>query len=422
MSIDEQADASNRRDFSPIPADQQSVLDSLEGQATEMRQLVEQVCNINSYTENVDGVAQVREIFAGHYQSIADEIHEPSLPTYEVVDRKGNVTQHPVAAALQVIKRPAASNRVFLCIHLDTVYEPTSEFQVCTEKTLGQLNGPGVIDAKGGAVIMLYALKAFERYARASNLGWEVVLNTDEEIGSPASQEFIKSRGATCNIGMLYEPALPDGTLVDQRKGSGNFSIIIRGNSVHSGRDFENGRNAIVAAAELSTKLHRMNECHDDVTINVARIDGGGPLNVVPDLAVVRVNVRVSHAGEQAWFEQEVAKLVAETDQREGFSCELHGAFFSPPKELDPKSALLKSNIESAAQSLSIDVGWRSTGGVSDGNKLSAIHLPNIDTLGARGDNMHNPAEYLILESLVERAKLSALILMRYASGEYSLD
>jgi glutamate carboxypeptidase len=402
--------------------DQNSILRWVENQADSMRQLVEKVCNVNSYTENTSGIDSVRSIFRRQFEVIADTIDEPKLPDHEIVDPSGNVVKQPIASALQVIKRCQANKRIFLCIHLDTVYPPESPFQKCTEIETGILNGPGVIDAKGGAVILLFALKAFERYALAHQLGWEVILNTDEEIGSPSSQNLIKTRGQKCRLGLLFEPALPDGTLVDQRKGSGNYSIIVRGKSVHSGRDFHNGRNAIVKAAEIASRLHELNSVYEEVTINVARIDGGGPLNVVPDLAIVRVNLRVGELDQQTWCETTIKEIVAEFNSIEGFSCELHGAFFSPPKILDDRSLLLKQNIERAANSMNLNVAWRSTGGVSDGNKLSSVNLPNIDTLGARGDHMHNPNEFLILDSLVERVKLTTLLLMRYASGEYSLD
>lgn len=386
-----------------------------------MRRLVEDVCNINSYTFETAGVDSVREIFKNEYSQFGDSIAEFEMPDFEIVNDSGEIESVAISKAIQIQKRISAGKKVFLCIHLDTVFKPTSGFQKCVESSPGILNGPGVVDAKGGAVIMLFALKAIEKFSAASEIGWEVVLNPDEEIGSPSSQKFLKKRGKHFDFGLLFEPALPDGTLVDQRKGSGNFSIIVRGKSVHSGRDFENGRNAIVEASQLAARLHDLNSEFDDVTINLARIDGGGPFNVVPDLAVVRVNVRVAIPEHQAWFESELGKLVAECDSKDGFSCELHGAFFSPPKVLDPGSMQLKSEIEQAASQVGISVSWRNTGGVSDGNKLSSIGLPNIDTLGARGGELHSADEFLILESLVERAKLTAMILMRYSSGEFSI-
>lgn len=399
--------------------EQESILKWIESHGEAMRLLTEIACNINSFTDNVPGINKVRSLFREHFLEIADHVYEIPLPTRDVVDSAGQIYQFPVADALQAIKRPEAPCRIFLCIHLDTVYPPDSPFQECTETEPGVLNGPGVIDAKGGAVVLLFALKALEQFSNKHEIGWEVVLNTDEEIGSPSSQDFVKTRAQTCDLGLLFEPAMLDGTLVDRRKGSGNFSIIIRGRAAHSGRDFDHGRNAIARGAEMATMLHSLNAQYEETTINVARIDGGGPLNVVPDLAVIRVNVRVADETQQNWFHTQLQTLVDDCDQEDGFSCELHGGFFSPPKNLDPGSILLKGNIEECARDLGIDIAWRASGGVSDGNKLASVKVPNIDTLGVRGNNMHSTNEFLVIDSLVERVKLTTLILMRYATGEF---
>ena len=61
---------------------------------------------------------------------------------------------------------------------------------------------------------------------------------------------------------------------------------------------------------------------------------------------------------------------------------------------------------------------WTSSGGVSDGNKLAAAGLPVVDSLGPRGGKIHSPEEFLRIDSLVERAKLSALVLMKIAAGQ----
>ena len=146
---------------------------------------------------------------------------------------------------------------------------------------------------------MLTALKALEASPLAGKIGWEVLLNADEEIGSPGSIGVIKQIAARCDLGLLYEPALPDGTLVSWRKGSGNFSFVVRGKAAHAGREFEKGRNAIVAASRLIDEIANLNT-DPEVTYNAGRISGGGPLNVVPDLAIGRVNVRVKTVEQQA--------------------------------------------------------------------------------------------------------------------------
>ncbi len=379
-----------------------------------MLQLVEELCNLNSGTFNLDGLDQVKQRLIGEFKSLGGEIELIDSNPMLVVDDNGNQVRQQLGQMIHVSKWPKASKKVLLCIHMDTVYPVDHAFQKCKMLDNGRLNGPGVADAKGGIVVLLAALKALEDSPLAGKIGWEVLLNADEEIGSPGSIDFIKQLAGRCDFGMLYEPALPDGTLVSWRKGSGNFSFVVRGKAAHAGREFEKGRNAIVAVSRLIDEIANLNT-DPEVTFNAGRISGGGPLNVVPDLAIGRVNVRVKTTQQQAEVESKFTDLLEKFNQLDGISVELIGEFRSPPKPLCPDTEKLQHRIESVGEALDLPVQWRGTGGASDGNKFAAAGLPNVDTLGVRGGSIHSNDEYLIPESLVERAKLSALILLSYA-------
>ena len=159
------------------------------------------------------------------------------------IDDEGLSSKQPLGEIIHIVKHPDAPKKIMLCIHMDTVYSQDDEFQTCQMTDGGQLNGPGVADAKGGLIVMLYALKTLEQSPLAGKIGWEVIINPDEEIGSPGSESFIRSRAPFCDFGLLFEPALPGGHMVSDRKGTGNFTFIVRGKSAHSGRDFAAGRN-----------------------------------------------------------------------------------------------------------------------------------------------------------------------------------
>jgi glutamate carboxypeptidase len=302
---------------------------------------------------------------------------------------------------------------------MDTVYGQEVAFQKCRWDGEHRLNGPGVADAKGGLVVMLYALRALEASPLAGKLGWEVIINPDEEIGSVGSGEFLAQRAGQADLGLLFEPSLPDGTLVSTRKGTGNFEFVFRGRSAHSGREFEKGRNAIVSCCKMMNEIWHLNG-KTQTTYNVGRISGGGALNIVPELAIGRVNVRVSSAEEQREAERLLGQLVENYNSQEGalegISVEQYGKFTSPPKELTPEIEKLQRRIEECGRLLDIPVAWQSTGGACDGNKFAAAGLPNIDTLGPQGGEIHSPSEYLLTDTLVPRAKLAALVLMSLAS------
>ena len=390
-------------------------LEWLNAKQNEMLKLVVQLCDQNSGTKNLDGVGKVREMLLRAFSELggATEILD-TLP-HQTVDDSGNKISDPLEKAIHIVKRPDAAKRVMLCIHMDTVYSNDHPFQKCQRLENGHLNGPGVADAKGGLVVMLYALKALEQSPLADQMGWEVLINPDEELGSPGSRKIIADRATHCDFGLLFEPSLPDGTLVSWRKGTGNMVFVVRGKAAHSGREFDKGRNAIIALARLLDKIDQLNT-DPDITLNVGRVSGGGALNIVPDLAIGRVNIRIKSQEQASEITSKIDKVVAEIQQMDGISIESSGGFTSPPKVLCEKAIELQQRIESCGADLQIPIQWNGTGGASDGNKFAAAGLPNIDTLGPQGGNIHSNNEYLIVDSLVPRAKLAAAILMSYAA------
>ena len=158
-----------------------------------------------------------------------------------------------------------------------------------------RIQGPGVTDAKGGLLVMLKALEAFERSPWANELGWEALINPDEEIGSPGSKLLLEKAARTNDIGLVFEPSLSDGNLVGSRRGSGNFVVMVKGRAAHAGREPHIGRNAINALAEFVVQLNSLPPGALGLTLNVGYIEGGGPVNVVPDRAICKFNVRVSN-------------------------------------------------------------------------------------------------------------------------------
>lgn len=377
-------------------------------------------CAVNSGSRNSDGLARQRTLLEEAFSALPGRVERvPLPPTREVLD-DGVLREQSFEDGLLVAVRPEAPIQAVLTGHFDTVYPADSAFQTVRTRADGALWGPGVADMKGGLSVMLAALEAFERHPDKAKVGYRVLLSPDEEIGSPGSAPLLEQLGRQGHVGLTYEPALADGTLAGARKGSGNFHIRVLGRAAHAGRDFEQGRNAVAGAAEIALSLHQLNGQREGVTVNVAKISGGGPLNVVPDVAVVRFNVRVPSAAAAEWVRCEIEKIaIAErlTGPR-GLEVSLHGSFTRPPKPLDPAQLELLDSVRAAAGLLGQEIGWRASGGVCEGNNLHAAGLPNVDTLGVRGGDIHSENEYAIPESFVERAQLSALILMKLASGE----
>jgi len=381
-----------------------------------MVDLVTQWADTNSESHNLLGLTKMLSMLEDAFSLLGVEKQRIDL----VAEPWGSAEKLQLGQALLLRKRPTALVRVFLGCHMDTVYSMDHPFQKCEPIEGNTLRGPGVADAKGGLVVMLKALEALEKSPWAENVGWEVLINPDEEIGSPGSTALLVEAARENHIGLIFEPSLPDGNLVGDRKGSGNYKVTVRGRAAHAGREPHMGRNAITALARFIVELNRASE--NGVTINVGHIEGGGPVNVVPDLAVCRFNVRVMTLEDQVYFEEHVDGLAREFNRLDGISLDLEGRFARPPKPLDGKTRLLLGHIAGCGADLGLNLEWRTSGGSCDGNNLAAAGLPTVDSLGVTGGGIHSADEYLLLNSLVERAQLSALLLMKLGAGEIKVE
>ena len=267
-------------------------VDWIDSQDQRMLELVEHWANINSASDNLHGLDQMAAALTDAFSPLGGEMKLVRLAPRQIVDSSGQLVQQPLGRALSVIKRADAKLRVFLGIHMDTVYGLDQPFQITQRTDAGTLRGPGVADAKGGIAVMLIALEALEQSEVADLIGWEVLINPDEELGSPGTTPVLSQCAKRNHLGLLFEPALADGALAGQRKGSGNFAIVVGGRSAHAGREFHLGSNAITAMADAIVQLDSLNGRFKGLTVNIARVEGGGPLNMVPDLAICRLNVR----------------------------------------------------------------------------------------------------------------------------------
>ncbi len=397
-------------------------LDWIDEQAARMQSLVEQWAHVNSGSYNLGGLNTMHGMLMDEFAVLRGELRSIDLPPAKNIDWAGNESTTPVGDALSIRMRPDAPLRVLLCIHYDTVYSAGHPFQQVTRVDDNTIRGPGVTDAKGGLVILLHALQAFEQSEHASKVGWEVLINPDEEIGSPVSTPLLHEAAKRNHFGMLYEPTLEDGSFAGARRGSGYFTLVVRGRAAHVGRNPDQGRNAIHLLADVIRQVAELNESIPGATISVGKIEGGGAVNVVPDLAICRLNARVDDVETQKKVEAAVREIAETTGALEGFEFFFDGQFYSPPKPLTEQTLAIFDAMKACGEQLDVPVRWRDTGGVCDGNRLAAAGLPNVDTLGARGGGIHSDREFLALDSLVERAKLSALLLLRLADGSWRPD
>ncbi len=406
----------------PLPAPQLSPVEAaclatLDGAREPLVGRIEGWAAINSGSRNQAGLAAMAGELVGAFGVLGGSMQLLDPTPVSAVDATGTATPLFHGQNFHLVKRPDAPVRVLLTGHMDTVFAADHGFQTSKWLDGDTLNGPGTADMKGGIAVMLAALQVLETSPFADRLGYEVVINSDEEVSSLGSAALLADAAKRCHLGLTYEPALPDGTLAGARKGSGNFAAVVHGRAAHAGREPEKGRNAIVAASDLALRLAALVKSIPGLSCNPAKIDGGGPNNIVPDMAVLRFNVRPASPEMQAQAQAAIAAAIAGVSADHDVHIHLDGSFARPPKPMDANQLRLFELVKACGHDIGLSIGWRDTGGVCDGNNLAATGLAVVDTLGPRGGSIHSADEFLCADSLVERATLSALILMRVAQN-----
>jgi glutamate carboxypeptidase len=320
----------------------------------------------------------------------------------------------PTAISRRAAGKPGP--RILLSGHLDTVHDPSGDFRELTIAPDGvKAVGPGCVDMKGGLVIAVAALESL--HEAGINASWSFILNSDEETGSYHSDLAIQREADRHDIGLVFEPSLPDGSLVVSRPGSGQFRIEAFGKAAHVGRDFASGVSAVNALARCLITIADIPDAQRGIIANVGPIAGGHATNVVPDFACATGNVRFFTPDAERDVAAALDALATPRDAMP--SIRVYRSFNRPPKPLIQATQRLADAAKAVADDLAQPMSFKSTGGVCDGNILQARGLPTIDTLGVRGGGLHTPDEWIDLRSLVERCQLLAILIARIAEGRY---
>ena len=293
---------------------------------------------------------------------------------------------------------------------MDTVYPKDFPFQKAVTIDATTMQGPGVTDMKGGLVVLWKTLEALEQSPFRDQIGWRVLINPDEEIGSPRSSALFKSFAIGSHLALLYEPVLNDGSFVNRRVGSANYRAETIGKAAHAGRDIAKGENAIYPLARWILKIQKFHHPEKEAIVNVGMIQGGSAYNIVPDRAKAYVNIRAGKEsmmtkiedGLHEWGEKERVHLIREN--------------FRPPKPLDANTRKFIRLVTECGQEIGQEIKWQVGGGVTDGNTVASLGIPTIDSMGVRGGKIHTSDEFIFLDSLVEKTMLSYHLLEKLAS------
>ena len=378
---------------------------------------LERWANINSGSAHAAGLARMAAELRAEFSATFP------AATFEELSADAPGLNPTGVKALRFRLRPAAARQVLLCGHYDTVYAADDAFQICRWLADGTLNGPGVTDMKGGLVVLLAALEAFEPTPHAANLGWEVLLTPDEETGSHGTRALYEAAARRNHFGFVFEPARPNGDIIHSRKGTGGMVVTCRGRAAHAAKIPNDGRSAILGLAAFLLAAAKIPAELPGVLVNAGHIRGGSAAtNVVPDFAQAELDLRITHLADREPLFNRLEALAREIGAAHGVQLELTGAINRPPKENHPTEAALFPEFQRAARDVGLKpFGWVHGGGASDGNFLGAAGLPCFDGIGPEGDHLHSAREFCRVATIGPRAQNVALFLHRLAAGEISL-
>lgn len=299
--------------------------------------------------------------------------------------------------------RGGGAPRVLLVGHHDTVF-PLGALGARPFAVDGdRVTGPGVFDMKGGIVQAIHALAAIE-----DRSGVEVLITSDEEVGSAASRALIEERALACGAVLVLEPSADGGALKTGRKGTGTFVLTIEGRAAHAGLEPHKGVNALVEAAHLVLAVNELGDPAVGTTVTPTIATAGTADNVVPARAVVKVDARVESAAEKDRVEALVAALRPTV---RGTTITVSGGLGRPPMPVSASAELFAIAKRAAAGAGLAPVTGVVVGGGSDGNFTAAIGVPTLDGLGAVGGGAHADDEHLLLSTVPSRiALLTAIV------------
>lgn len=318
---------------------------------------------------------------------------------------------------------PSAKAPICFLGHYDTVFPRGEVAKRPFKIEEGKAYGPGVLDMKAGVVIQIFAALALKE-AGYTGRQIKILLAGDEEIAHVKSDmaSVFEKGCAGAAAAFNFETGDINGELVVGRKGTATYQIIVKGVSVHAGREPENGRSAVLEMAHKVIDIHALTDFESGVTFNVGIIKGGVACNAVPDYAEIAVDVRVRTEGQLAWVDEKIREIADKT-YIDGTSAACISEVGLPPMLRTEGNERLFEYVKSVSAGLGLtEPKAVVSGGGSDSAFSVKAGVPTIDQMGVQGRWNHSDREFAIVETLFERARLAIACVLdidRFETGEH---
>jgi glutamate carboxypeptidase len=370
----------------------------LKAHYRDMLALLEKMVRIQSGTFNKQGVDQMGRLITSTFQSNAVSCQVMEQDTF------GN---HIVVTSLC---KKRFDKQILLSGHMDTVFPKDTQFNWYKEDNT-HCFGPGVIDMKGGLVAGIFALKALDNEKLLKKIPVKFFFNSDEEIGSPSSKNYIQKEARNSAFAFVLETGGRNGEIVTGRKGNLSLELKIKGIAGHAAFAGKDKASAIAELAHKIIAFESLNNLDRGISVNVGKVKGGIGPNTVPEHAMARIDFRFTGIADRADLEKRISEI---TNKKDISKTSSHFAILSsrPPMPASEQNKELFQAVQETAASVGLSVSEEFRAGVSDANLIAGEQTPVIDGLGPIGAMDHSEEEYLIKESLLQRSALLACALI----------
>lgn len=404
----------------PAPAEltdiEVSLIDWVDTRSDKILEELRRHVNLNTGTENIEGLNQYRQILAKDLQSLGFNTETVSGRAEDILSCAGGTMEF----ADHLLARNSAKigPRILLNGHIDTVFSPGDSFQSLSISDDGTLAGPGVADMKGGIVVLLNALRALNDKNLLGDAQFTVLFNTDEEVGSLSSRPLIEKLAKENDIGLIFE-GTRDNKMTYARKGLGQARIKVTGRESHAGGAHEQGVSANLELAQKIVEIEGLTNYEEKTTVNTGVMSGGEKRNTIPGCADAYIDMRYPTAAAGNLLDKNIRAIAEKnTTQNDNYpefpKSEYWSRLHRPAKEqndeVDRHIALATALSQKIGEPI---LGVVYSGGGTDGSIAQAAGLPTLDSLGLNGVGAHSNREASTVTSLIARTKLAAVMIYR---------
>jgi glutamate carboxypeptidase len=307
--------------------------------------------------------------------------------------------------AVRAFAKNDSSRSVLVLGHTDTVHPRGTIKERPWRASGNRIYGPGVFDMKVNCAVVLEALRACEAVGLQTRSAVTILLTCDEETGSPSGRPLVEAEARKSRAVLVMEPPASGGRVKTARKGTGMFTIEVKGRAAHAGLDPEKGVSAVLELAKQTLRLHELNDPVSGTTVTVNVVQGGTHSNVIPADARAEIDMRFTSADDGAKTER---RILTAAPFDPGATVNVSGGINRPPLERSQQVKALYTHARALASLLDFDLGEASVGGASDGNFVAALGVPVLDGLGVQGDGAHAAHEHILCEDIPTRGALLA--------------